>query len=62
MPGVEAGDVGEKIGFETMDNGFLRFNKVRIPRTDLLARFCYVDKEGNFELKGDPRMIYQVMV
>lgn len=45
-----------------MDNGFLSFNKVRIPRTNLLSRFVEVDKEGNFSLKGDPRMVYQIMV
>lgn len=62
LPGVEVGDVGEKLGYATMDNGFLSFNKVRIPRTNLLSRFVEVDKEGNFELKGDPRMVYQIMV
>lgn len=58
MPGIEAGDVGQKLGYGTMDNGFLRFNNVRIPRTDMLSKFVSVDKEGNFELKGDPRMVY----
>jgi alkylation response protein AidB-like acyl-CoA dehydrogenase len=58
LPGVEAGDVGEKLGYATMDNGYLSFNKVRIPRTNLLSRFVDVDKEGNFSLNGDPRMVY----
>lgn len=62
MPGVEVGDVGEKLGYNTMDNGYLSFNQVRIPRTDLLSRFVEVDKEGCFSIKGDPRMVYQIMV
>jgi len=45
-----------------MDNGYLLFDKVRIPRTNLLSRFVDVDKEGNFSLKGDPRMVYMIMV
>jgi len=28
----------------------------------MLARFVLIDKEGNFELRGDPRSIYQIMV
>jgi len=58
LPGVEAGDVGEKLGYATMDNGYLSFDKVRIPRTNLLSRFVEIDKEGNFSLNGDPRMVY----
>jgi acyl-CoA oxidase len=44
LPGVEAGDVGEKLGYATMDNGYLSFDKVRIPRTNLLSRFVDIDK------------------
>lgn len=62
LPGIEVGDVGEKLGYDMMDNAYVSFNQVRIPRTDMLSRFAEVDKEGNFELKGDPRMVYQIMV
>ena len=41
-----------------MDNGFLSFNHYRIPRENMLSRYVYVDKEGNFEVRGDPRMLY----
>lgn len=62
MPGIEVGDVGEKFGYDMMDNAYVSFNKVRIPRTDMFSRFAEVDKEGNFSLNGDPRMVYQIMV
>lgn len=62
MPGCQLGDCGEKIGYQSVDNGYLSFDHVRIPRENLLCRFVYIDKEGNFELKGDPRTIYQIMV
>lgn len=62
LPGIEVGDVGEKLGYNSMDNGYLSFTNVRVPRTNLLSRFVEVDKEGAFSINGDPRMTYQIMV
>jgi acyl-CoA oxidase len=50
MPGVTGGDIGPKIGFNNKNNGWTQFNKVRIPRENLLMRFVSVDKQGNFSL------------
>ncbi|PIG87868.1 fatty-acyl coenzyme A oxidase (Pox1) [Aspergillus arachidicola] len=36
---------------DTMDNGFLLFNKVKIPHVNMLARFSSVDKETNKYLR-----------
>lgn len=38
------------------------FDQVRIPRTNMLSRFAAFDKEGTFEMKGNPKAIYQTMV
>jgi acyl-CoA oxidase len=46
MPGIEVGDMGPKIGYEGKDNGYLIFDKVSIPRTNLLSRYTKVDKQG----------------
>lgn len=62
MPGVETGCLGPKYGYTSKDNGWARFNKVRIPRTDMLMGLCEVTKEGEFSLKGDPRVLYSVMM
>jgi len=62
MPGVTAGDLGAKLGYNSVDNGFLAFDQVRIPRTDMLSRFSSVAKDGSFELNGDPRLLYNIMV
>lgn len=56
--GVEVGDMGSKLGYQSVDNGFLAFTKYRIPRLALMARFVSVSKEGEFELLGDPRLLY----
>jgi acyl-CoA oxidase len=37
------GDIGPKFGFNSMDNGFLLFNKVKTPHISMLARFSRVD-------------------
>jgi len=62
LPGVEAGDIGPKYGYNSKDNGFMRFNNVKIPRRNMLMKFVEVDKEGNFNLKGDLRILYSTML
>ena len=61
MPGVEVGDIGAKLGYNSIDNGYLLFKNYRVPRSALLCRFAEITKEGDFELKSDPRMLYQIM-
>jgi len=46
LPGVEVGDIGPKMGYSTKDNGYLRFNNVRIPRFNMLSRYIVVEKGG----------------
>ena len=36
MPGIELGDIGSKIGYESKDNGYMILNHYRIPRTNLV--------------------------
>lgn len=45
-PGVAAGDCGAKMGRDGVDNGWLLFNKARIPRDNMLQRHITVDKDG----------------
>lgn len=62
MPGIMCGDIGEKFGYKDKDNGWMIFNQARIPRTNQLSRIVYIDKEGNLELRGNPKIIYSTMV
>ncbi|CAB9522491.1 Peroxisomal acyl-coenzyme A oxidase 1 [Seminavis robusta] len=48
LPGVETGDLGPKIGYNTMDNGFASFNNVVIPRRNMAMRFSQVDEQGKY--------------
>ena len=46
MPGVQIRDMGVKIGVNGVDNAILRFSKVRIPRVNILSKYCDVDPQG----------------
>jgi acyl-CoA oxidase len=48
LPGVVTGDLGPKIGYNNMDNGFARFDKVIVPRRNMAMRFATVDKNGKY--------------
>lgn len=38
LAGVEVGDIGPKFGFNTIDNGYVKFDQVRIPRENMLMK------------------------
>ncbi len=47
-PGVTIEDCGAKLGLNGVDNGRLHFDRVRVPRTNLLDRFAQLDREGRY--------------
>jgi acyl-CoA oxidase len=51
LPGVETGDIGPKIGYNNMDNGFSYFKNVIIPRRNMAMRFAEVDESGKYRKK-----------
>ncbi|CAM9876322.1 unnamed protein product, partial [Phaeothamnion confervicola] len=52
LPGVTVGDIGPKIGFNSMDNGFLSLDRVRVPRRNMAARFARVERGGRYTAGG----------
>lgn len=48
LPGIMVGDIGPKMGFNSVDNGFLKFDHVRIPRDAMLMRFAQVTEDGQY--------------
>ena len=58
MPGVEVGEIGTKLGYNSVDNGYLKFDSYRVPRKALLSRFMNITKTGDFKMKANPRIIY----
>ena len=48
MPGVTAGDIGPKMGYNAVDNGFLRFDHVRVARDAMLMKHARVSSDGTY--------------
>ncbi|KAF2898696.1 hypothetical protein ILUMI_07471 [Ignelater luminosus] len=47
-PGVKVGDMGEKIGLNGVDNGFIMFDQYHIPRENLLNKIGDVTEDGRY--------------
>ncbi|KAI6653599.1 Peroxisomal acyl-coenzyme A oxidase 1 [Oopsacas minuta] len=63
MKGITIGDIGPKFGYAEMDNGFLKFEHVRIPRDNLLMRFSQVLPDGTYvRPKTSSKLSYGTMV
>ncbi|CAA0825413.1 Peroxisomal acyl-coenzyme A oxidase 1 [Striga hermonthica] len=76
LQGITVGDIGMKFGngaYNTMDNGVLRFDHVRIPRNQMLMRHIFISdaillvsqvtREGKYKQSDVPRqLVYGTMV
>ena len=59
LDNIHIGDIGPKFGYNTMDNGFLLFNKVKVPHISMLARFSSIDpKTSKYMRPASPSLIY----
>jgi acyl-CoA oxidase len=45
MPGVNIGDCGAKMGRNGIDNGWIQFTFVRIPRSNMLMKYTKVTRD-----------------
>ncbi|KAH7123451.1 hypothetical protein B0J13DRAFT_455720 [Dactylonectria estremocensis] len=62
LPDIHVGDIGPKFGYNTMDNGFLLFNHVKIPHVNMLSRFSGVDPETSKYIKpSNAALVYGTM-
>ncbi|KAI0369512.1 acyl-CoA oxidase [Pilatotrama ljubarskyi] len=50
LPGITIGDIGPKAmaGYNAVDNGYARFDHVRIPREHMLSAFASVTPDGQY--------------
>ena len=64
LPNIQLGDIGSKAfgGFGSIDNGFVRFNKVRVPRGNMLQRYSQVSREGEFIHPKQEKLSYGSMI
>nr|CAB3219769.1 peroxisomal acyl-coenzyme A oxidase 2 [Phallusia mammillata] len=62
LPGVSVGDIGNKFGLGSTDNGFLYLKNVRIPLENLLNKNAEVKPDGTYLKKASDRLVYGSMV
>jgi len=62
LPGITLGDIGPKMGWGAIDNGFLKLDHVRIPRDQMLMRFAKVSRDGKYEKPPHAKFNYTTMV
>ncbi|CAI2163913.1 16763_t:CDS:10 [Funneliformis geosporum] len=62
LTGVTAGDMGEKYGRNGLDNGWIQFSHVRIPRTNMLMRWAKVTQEGKYIPSANPTISYSTLI
>ena len=62
LPGIEVGDIGPKFGYNTNDNGFLRFNKYEIPLENMLMKYSQVTEDGKYIRPPHSKLSYGTMV
>ncbi|ORY83524.1 acyl-CoA dehydrogenase/oxidase C-terminal [Leucosporidium creatinivorum] len=46
LPGITIGDIGKKMGRDGIDNGWIQFTNVRVPRAYMLMKHTQVTREG----------------
>jgi len=61
-PGITVGDIGPKFGYNTKDNGFLKFDNYRIPRENMLMRYSKVNREGEYSKPANDKFAYAIMM
>ncbi|NLG47508.1 acyl-CoA dehydrogenase [Gordonia sp. (in: high G+C Gram-positive bacteria)] len=63
LPGVTTSDCGYKGGLPGVDNGRIVFDRVRIPRADLLNRYADVAADGTYSspIESDNRRFFTML-
>lgn len=63
LPGVRIEDCGPKAGLNGVDNGRLAFDRVRVPRANLLDRYGTVHPDGAYEspIEGEGRRFFTML-
>ncbi|XP_045124550.1 peroxisomal acyl-coenzyme A oxidase 1-like [Portunus trituberculatus] len=62
LPGIILGEIGPRLGINSQDNGYLRFDHCRIPRTNLLMRHSQVLEDGSYIKPIHNKLSYGTMV
>jgi len=62
VAGVAAGNIGAKCGRNGLDNGWIQFSGLRIPRTNMLMRWTSVSPDGKYHPAPNPALSYAPLI
>lgn len=62
MPGIRIGDIGKKVGHDGVDNGWIQFRGVRVPRSQMLQKWVTLDRHGNYTPAPNPAVMYATLI
>ncbi|KAF9435136.1 acyl-Coenzyme A oxidase [Entomortierella beljakovae] len=62
LPGVTCGDIGHKYSRQGLDNGWIQFTAVRIPRENMLMRWASISSDGKFTPSRNPALSYATLI
>ncbi|KAJ1650810.1 fatty-acyl coenzyme A oxidase [Dispira simplex] len=62
LPGVAIGDIGKKMGRDGIDNGWIQFTHVRIPRSYMLMKHTKVSRTGEVEEPPMAQLAYGALI
>ncbi|KAK0445628.1 peroxisomal oxidase [Desarmillaria tabescens] len=64
LPGIIAGDIGPKAmnGYNSVDNGYARFEHYRIPKENMLSKFAQVTEDGTYVKPPHAKLSYGGMM
>ncbi|KAI0673208.1 acyl-CoA oxidase [Trametes maxima] len=64
LPGITIGDIGPKAmaGYAAVDNGYARFDRVRVPRGYMLSAFASVTPDGQYVQPPHAKLSYGGMM
>ncbi|KAK9469041.1 acyl-CoA oxidase-domain-containing protein [Lipomyces arxii] len=61
-PGISIGDIGKKMGRDGIDNGWVQFTNVRIPRQFMLMKHCQVNRSGTVTQPPLEQLTYGALI
>ncbi|XP_055627129.1 probable peroxisomal acyl-coenzyme A oxidase 1 isoform X2 [Toxorhynchites rutilus septentrionalis] len=62
LPGLEIGDIGDKLGYKGVNNGYLGFTNFRIPRTSMMMKNARLLRDGTYVKPASSVLAYGTMV
>ncbi|VVC95917.1 unnamed protein product [Leptidea sinapis] len=62
LSGIKVGDIGSKLGLNSVDNGYLGLDNVRIPRSHMLMKHAQVLEDGTYVKSKNSKLNYGAMM